>query len=157
MKSSRFTTRWDRVLTVEHIAALWALVFAAFHFIWAGGWYIGLDPVAARQAFAVTWKLIYDLVAGALCVVGVAVALALAHPWGRRLPRWLVGGLAWTGTGLLVVRGGGGAVQSLYWAISGRDVFQRSLIWELWFCLGAVLFWLSVRRYWRATAPANTA
>ena len=146
---------WRGLATVEHVAALWALVFAAFHFIWAAGWYVGLDRVAAREMFAVPWKLAYDLVAGALCVVGVAVALALAHPWGRRLPRRLVGGLAWTGTGLLILRGGGGALQGLYWALSGRDVIQRSSIWELWFCLGAVLFWISVRRYWRATAPAN--
>jgi hypothetical protein len=133
------------------------LVFAAFHFIWAGGWYVGLDSVAARQMFAITWKLIYDLVVGGLCIIGVAVAMALAHPWGLRWPRWLVGGLAWTGTSLLIVRGGGGVVQTLYWGVTGRDIIQLSLIWELWFCLGAVLFWLSVRRYWRATAAANAA
>jgi hypothetical protein len=141
-----------RFLRVEHVAALWAFVFAALHFAWAAGWYIGLDPVAARQMFAVTWKLIYDLVVGGLCVVGGAVALALAHPWGRRFPRWLVGGLGWAGTSLLVIRGGGGMLQAFYWAVTGRDVVQWSLLWELWFCGGAFLFWLSVHRFWRATA-----
>lgn len=142
---------------VEHVAAVWALVFAGFHLVWAAGWYVGLDPVAARQMFAVTWKLVYDLVVAGLCVVGAVVALALKQPWGRRLPRWFVGGLAWTGTGFLILRGGGGAIQTLYWAASGRLVIERSLIWELWFCLGAILFWFSVRRYWRATARAKAA
>ena len=34
---------------LPYAAAAWAAVFAAFHFVWATGWYVGLngDPTAA--------------------------------------------------------------------------------------------------------------
>ncbi|MGH7644154.1 MAG: hypothetical protein ACREMR_01075, partial [Gemmatimonadales bacterium] len=142
---------------VAYAAALWTLLFCGFHVVWAAGWYVGLDPQAARQACERTWFLIFDLVVlvvAGLYLLAVPVALALAQPWGRRLPRRLLGGLAWAGTGLLVVRGGGGAVQTLYWAATGRNVLERLLVWEVWFCLGALLFWLSVRRFSRVTGPS---
>ncbi len=34
---------------IAYAAACWTLVFAAFHIVWAAGWYIGLDPVQAPQ------------------------------------------------------------------------------------------------------------
>src|SRR5574341_219002 len=80
-------------------AALWALIFAAFHLVWATGWYIGLEAEPARAAFANRWFLVYDLVVAGMCAFAVPVALALTMPWGRRLPRWLVGLFAWVGVG----------------------------------------------------------
>ena len=32
-------------------ASLWSLIFAAAHLVWACGWCVGLDPVAAAAAF----------------------------------------------------------------------------------------------------------
>ncbi len=97
-----------------YAAATWALIFALLHVVWAMGWHIGLDPELARQAFQQRWFLIYDVVVAALCALAVWVALALVRPWGSRLPRSLVGGLAWSGTAVLILRGGAGAAQTVY-------------------------------------------
>jgi hypothetical protein len=59
-------------------AALWALIFAAFHIVWATGWYIGLEEEPASTAFAKRWFLVYDLVVAGMC--------AFAVPWRWRLP-----------------------------------------------------------------------
>ncbi len=134
---------------IAYAAACWALIFAVFHFVWAAGWYIGLDPVQAQAAFAVPWKLAYDLVAGAMCVVAVPVALALALPWGRRVPRRLLHSLAWIGTGLLVLRAVASLIQVGYYLATGQFTFQALGIWEPWFYVGAALFTLNLWWYWR--------
>jgi hypothetical protein len=136
---------------IGHAAALWALIFAVLHVVWATGWYIGLDPELSRKAFQQRWFLIYDLVVAGLCALAVWVALALVQPWGRQLPRALVGGLAWCGTAVLVLRGGAGAAQTVYVAAAGRNILQIYRLWEVWFCLGAVLFAASTWRYWRVS------
>ena len=134
-----------------YAAASWALIFAVLHVVWAMGWYVGLDPELSRKAFQQRWFLIYDLMVAGLCVVAVWVALALVRPWGMRLPRSLMGGLAWCASLLLLLRGGAGAAQTAYVAATGRSVLVVYRLWELWFCLGAVLFGLSTWRFWRAT------
>jgi hypothetical protein len=139
-----------------YAAALWALIFAALHLAWAAGWYVGLEPEQARKAFDKTWFMVYDLVVAGLCALAVPVALALAQPWGRRLPRWLVGLFAWGGTVLLVLRGGGSIVQTVYLVATGRFVAEWMHLWELWFYLGAALFGLSTWRFWRPhPIPSN--
>ena len=119
-----------------YAAALWALIFAVFHLIWAAGWYVGLNPETARIAFAKTAFFVYDLVVAGVCLFAVPVALSLVMPWGRRLPRRLVGLFAWGGTGLLLLR-------------SGQFPMEIRSLWELWFYLGAILFSLSTWRFWR--------
>lgn len=136
---------------VGYAAALWALIFAVLHVLWATGWYVGLDPELSRKAFEQRWFLIYDLVVAALCALAVLVALALVHPWGTRLPRTLVSGLAWCGSAVLLLRGGAGAAQTLYLAATGRSILVVYRLWELWFCVGAVLFGVSTWRFWRAS------
>lgn len=135
---------------IAYAAAVWASIFAAFHFVWAGGWYIGLDAVQAQAAFAVPWKLWYDVVAGVMCVIAVPVALALALPWGRRVPRRILMPLAWTGTGLLLLRAVASLVQAAYFLVAGKFSFRAMGVWEPWFYLGAALFttnlWLHSRR-----------
>jgi hypothetical protein len=140
-------------------AALWALIFAAFHIVWATGWYIGLDAAQARIAFAKTSFFVYDLVVAGMCAFAVPVALALAMPWGRRLPRRQVGLFAWLGTGLLMLRSMGSMVYTVYLIATGQFVvlIERWSLWELWFYLGAVLFGMSTWRFWRVQikAPAG--
>jgi hypothetical protein len=134
-----------------YAAALWALIFAVLHVVWAAGWYVGLDPELSRKAFQQRWFLIYDLVVAGLCAVAVWVALALVQPWGMRLPRSVVGGLAWCGSAVLILRGGAGAAQTAYVAATGRSILGVYRLWEVWFCLGALLFGLSTWRFWRAS------
>ncbi len=136
---------------VGYGAAIWALVFAALHVVWATGWYVGLQEEEARKAFQHTWFLVYDLIVAGMCAIAVAIALALVQPWGRRLPRWLLGLLAWSATGLLVLRAGGAAVQTAFLIATGRFVMHPQMLWEIWFCLGALLFALTLWRFRRVS------
>lgn len=136
---------------VGYGAAIWALVFAVLHVVWAAGWYVGLQEEEARKAFQKPWFLAYDLVVAGVCVIAVGVALALVQPWGRRLPRWLLNWLAWIGTTLLVLRAGGAAVQAVFELATGRFVVRPIMLWDIWFALGAVLFALTLRRFRRVS------
>jgi hypothetical protein len=140
---------------VGYAAALWALVFTFLHVVWAAGWYVGLPEAEARWSFSRHWFLVYDLIIAGLCALAVPVALALVLPWGRRLPRRLVSLLAWSGTGLLVLRGGGGALQVGYWVVTEQYAPRPMHIYEIWFCLGAVLFGASLSRFRRT--PSDLA
>lgn len=133
---------------VGYAAALWAFVFAAFHVVWATGWYVGLTGESAT-AFAKRWFLVYDLTVAGVMAAGVPVAFALVQPWGRRIPRVLLGFLAWSGAAILALRGGAGVVQTMYFATTGRRVPFSYYRWDLWFCLGAILFGSSAWAYWR--------
>ena len=134
-----------------YAAALWALIFAVLHVVWAAGWYVGLDWELSRKAFQQPWFLVYDLVVAGLCALAVWVALALVRPWGRRLPRPLVGGLAWCGSAMLVLRAGAGVAQTAYVVYSSPSTLAVYQLWELWFSVGAVIFGLSTWRFWRAS------
>lgn len=142
----RLKSRW-----VGYSAAVWALIFAVLHVVWAMGWYVGLHQESARKAFQQRWFLVYDLIAAGLCVLAVAVGLALVQSWGRRIPRALIGALAWGGAGLLALRGAAGVVQLVYLKAIGRDVSVMFAWWDVWFCLGAVLFSVSIWQFWRAS------
>ncbi|HSC28182.1 MAG TPA: DUF3995 domain-containing protein [Vicinamibacterales bacterium] len=147
----------QRQTTVRHYwiawaAACWALVFAGFHVAWAAGWYIGLDPVAAAEAFAKPSMLAYDLVVVAMCILAAPVVLALAMPWGQRVPQRLLGTLAWTGTGLLVLRAVASLTQAVYLLVAGRFSLHQIGGWEPWFYLGATLFGINLWLHWRPLA-----
>jgi hypothetical protein len=137
-------------------AAVWAFVFGIFHFVWALGWYPGLDAEAAAKGFAVPWKLAYDVVAGVMCFVAVPTSLALVMRWGPRLSRRLLMTVVWIGTVLLVLRAVASLIQLGYELVTGRFSVARMGIWEPWFYLGATLFaanlWLYSRRAARGAA-----
>ena len=137
---------------VAYAAALWAAVFAAFHIIWAAGWYPLLNAEEARIAFAVPWKWTYDVVVAAMCVIAVPVALAPVMSWGRHVPRRLTNTLARTGSALLVFRAVASLAQAGYLVATGRFRFADMSIWEPWFWLGAILFSLST---WRSEAVGS--
>ena len=131
---------------VAYAAALWASVFAAFHIIWAAGWYPLLDAEQARIAFATPWKWAYDVVVAAMCVIAVPVALAPVTSWGQQVPRRLVYTLAWVGSALLVLRSVASLIQTGYFVATDRFSFAAMGIWEPWFYLGSILFTLSTWR-----------
>ncbi len=146
---SRPSGATSRNFWIACAAASWAGVFAAFHIIWAAGWYIGLDPVQAQAAFSKPWMLAYDLVVAGICIVAVPVALAIAMPWGQRVPRRLLLALAWTGTGLLLLRAAGSLIQAVYLLVTGHLTLLSMGVWEPWFYLGATLFAINSWQYWR--------
>jgi Protein of unknown function (DUF3995) len=138
---------------VGYGAALWALIFAALHVAWAMGFYVGLDQPSARQAFQRRWFLVYDLIAAGLCVLALAVALALVQKWDSQLPYSLLRMLAWGGTALLALRGGAGIAQDVYVAAFKKTLPGAAAFWDVWFCLGAMLFGISVWQFRRASSP----
>lgn len=146
----------SRLAWAAYAAALWALIFAAFHVIWATGWYVGLNSETARVAFAKTPFFVYDLVVVGLCAFAVPVALGLAMSWGQRLPR-LVGFFAWIGTGILVLRSVASIIQAVYLIATGRFPIEIRGLWELWFYLGAILFTVATLHFWRHRARSNSA
>jgi hypothetical protein len=137
---------------VAFAAAIWAAVFAAFHIIWAAGWYPLLDSEQARIAFAIPWKWAYDVVVAAMCVIAIPVALVPVTSSGNPEVRRLVFVLAWIGSALLLLRSAASLVQAGYFVATGRFRFAAMGIWEPWFYLGAVLFTLST---WRSRPVAN--
>lgn len=137
---------------MAYAAALWAAIFAAFHIVWAAGWYPLLDAEGARLAFATPWKWTFDVVVAVVCVVAVPVALAPVMSWGRKAPPRLVYALAWVGSALLVLRSVASLIQAGYLAATGRLRFADLGVWEPWFYVGAVLFSLST---WRSRPLPN--
>jgi uncharacterized protein DUF3995 len=135
---------------VAYSAAVWALVFAAFHLIWAAGWYPLLDAEQARVAFATPWKWAYDVVVAAMCIIAIPVALAPVMWWVQYTPRRLIYTVAWIGSALLIVRAAASIIQVMYLVAAGRFRFATLGIWEPWFYLGSILFTLSTwnSRHW---------
>jgi hypothetical protein len=139
-----------------YAAALWALIFAFLHLVWWAGWYVLLPQAEARWSFSRPWFRIYDLVVAGACLLAVLVGLALVQPWGRRIPRALLRSVAWAGTGLLLLRAGGGLLQTAYLLIRRRYVFHPMHLYEIWFALGALLFSMTMLRV-RQAAPLPPA
>ena len=135
---------------VAYFAAVWSLVFAAFHVIWAAGWYPLLDAEQARVAFATPWKWAYDVVVAAMCIIAIPVALAPVMRLGQCTPMRLIYSVAWIGSALLIVRAAASVIQAVYLVGAGRFRFATLGIWEPWFYLGAILFTLSTwnSRHW---------
>ena len=142
---------------VAYAAATWAFVFAAFHVVWACGWYVGLHAEEARIAFRKPYTLPYDLVVAAMCVIGGVLALAPVRAWGARLRRPGVRVIAWIGTVLLVLRAVAGFIQLVWLLAAARLALRDVEFWEPWFYLGAILFGVTTWRYWRRLPPSAAA
>lgn len=141
--------------TAGYGAALWALIFALLHIVWAAGWYVGLPAEKAQEAFQKPWFFAYNLIAAGMCAVAVPLALALIQQWGKRLPfRLLVFGGS-TATVILALRGSAGIIKIAYLAAIGEDIANPLFFWDFWFCLGAVLFGLSTWNFRRASDNAD--
>ena len=138
---------------MAYAAALWASVFAAFHIIWAAGWYPLLDAEQARIAFATPWKWTYDVIVAGMCVIAVPIALAPRMSWGHIVPHRLRVTLATIGSALLILRAGASVAQIGYFIATGRFRFAAIGIWEPWFYVGAILFSLST---WRSRHVGST-
>lgn len=147
-----------------YAAAAWAFVFAAVSFYWAAGGTVGLATLAtsiqedARERTSAFLAMVW--LTGALKVLGGVLALALARPWGRRLPRRLLLVAAWGGGIVLVLYEGASWVEAALMeagvidipASLGADAARWNLLlWRPWWVLGGVLFLLAARDFTRTT------
>ena len=108
-------------------AAIWALIFAVFHLVWAAGCYPLLNAEQARIAFAVSWKWAYDVAVAGMCVIAIPVALAPVTSLRRHVSRPLGFRLAVAGSVLLALRSIASLVQIGYLMATGR--FAGMGIW----------------------------
>lgn len=154
-------SRWSTGFA--YAACGWALVFAAMSFYWAAGGIAGANtlgaditgPALARDPVfvALLWGT------GAMKVAGGLMALALAQPWDRLLPRWLPLTTTWIGgVFMLVYAGANLAVRGLMAiGVLSTPVSMRTpaaqwhlLLWDPWWLLGGLLFiaaaWLASER-----------
>jgi len=131
-----------------YFAAAWSFVFAVLHVIWACGWYIGLNAEGAAKAFQKPWLLVFDLAVAELCIVAMFLGLALARPRERRRRyRRVVLSMSYAAAAILTLRGVAGLSQAAYILASGRDIIVRLAGWDVWFCLGGMLFTLATARF----------
>ena len=106
-----------------------------------------------------------ELVAAAAALAKVAgglLALALVRPWGRRVPRrWLLGVAA--AAAIVLVLYGGAAVLAGALVLSGavhpsgavdRNALRWHVsLWDLWFLVWGLLLVVATEGYRRRTAP----
>ncbi|MDT0469324.1 hypothetical protein [Streptomyces gibsoniae] len=92
---------WDRVGRIAGYAA--ALALTPYVFIkasWVVGSLVGALPVGAGFTTA-GWVLLNTVTIG-MAAAGIAVALTLVRPWGRRVPGRPLAFCAWVAVGFLV-------------------------------------------------------
>jgi hypothetical protein len=118
---------------------------------WVGrsrSWLAPATPPAWRWASA----------PGVLKVAGGVLALALVRPWGRRVSRRLVGGVAWAASAVLTLYGGLlVAVGALVLAgvirpagpVDRTALRWHVLLWDLWFLVWGLLLGLAAWHYGR--------
>lgn len=131
-----------------YAAALWSLIFAISHFVWASGRYPLLDARQAAHAFATPWKLLYDVIVAWICVFAIVVAVA---PLARGLPtlaRRAFFACACLGAGFLSLRSLASVIQLSWFSATGRMTWDVALVWEPWLYLGVLLFvWNAAIQY----------
>lgn len=139
----------------SYAAAAWCLLFGALHLYWGlgGNWGLAALSMPPNQTAALTRDPVYIGMAWAvavMCAVGIAAALALIQPWGRRIPRWLPLTILWIACGMCLLRGIGNPVQTLL-IISGVIPFAPldgplAEAWYRWLLMDSTLFapWFSL-------------
>jgi hypothetical protein len=156
------STRPSRTAWAAYAACALALLSAIPSFYWAAGGTIGLDTVGgaieelarARDPAGVA----LGIGAGVLKVAGGVLALALVRRWGRRVPRRLLGGVAWAASVVLTLYGGLlVAVGALVLAgvVRPAGLVDRTalrwhvLLWDLWFLVWGLLLGVAAWQYGR--------
>jgi hypothetical protein len=129
MHMSRMSTR-----RLGAITAVWGIVFAGFHFYWAGGGTLAHDP--SSQGLA---ESLYIGFIALLGLAGAAVALGLYQPWGTRVGRRRLRTVARLGGIVLLL---GVAVGVGRWIAEGSigDDGPDGVVITAYFLLGGVLF-----------------
>jgi Protein of unknown function (DUF3995) len=163
-------TRPPPIPWAAYAACALALLSAVPSFYWALGGTAGLDTVGgtleelgrARDPRGVA----LGVGAGLLKVAGGLLALALARPWGRAVPRRLLLGAAWAASTVLTAYGGllvavGALV--LTGVISPSGPVDRTalrwhvMVWDLWFFLWGLLLGVATWHHGRQSPDRGAA
>ena len=118
-------------------AGIWAGAFAVVHVYWALGGRIGV-PESAEPISQRTWFLVYDVVAGALCVLAVVLLVALARACRRSAPPQTLLLALRAGCAALALRGIVGLAGDAVLLARGEP--QTAMLFDVWFLAGALLF-----------------
>ena len=146
------SARPPRTTWAAYAACALALLSAIPSFYWAAGGTIGLATVGgaieelarARDPAGVA----LGIGAGVVKVAGGVLALALVRPGGHRVPRRLLGGVAWAASVVLTLYGGllvGVGALVLAGVIGPAGTVDRTalrwhvLLWDLWFLVWGLL------------------
>ncbi|MCO5974205.1 DUF3995 domain-containing protein [Actinoallomurus soli] len=93
-------------------AFAWVMAFLVWHVVWyATG--LGFPSASDQHGVERVVIQVFSLVVVLMVIVGALLPLALAQPWGRRVPRWVLLSAAWTGAVLLAARGVSGVGDDL--------------------------------------------
>jgi Protein of unknown function (DUF3995) len=163
-------TRPPPIPWAAYAACALALLSAVPSFYWALGGTAGLDTVGgtleelgrARDPRGVA----LGVGAGLLKVAGGLLALALARPWGRAVPRRLLLGAAWAASTVLTAYGGllvavGALV--LTGVINPSGPVDRAalrwhvMVWDLWFFLWGLLLGVATWHHGRQSRDRGAA
>lgn len=155
------TARSRSTSWAAYAACAWCIVFAAMSGYWAAGGTLGTDTISGEI------KQLPGIVAllWVICVVkliGGLIALALARPWARALPRRLLLTVAWAaGVGMTLYGGIPLIVNALMLAgllhvpgpVDWTAIRWHTLLWDPWWLLGGVLFSAAAWSYQRCSRP----
>lgn len=152
----------------------WVLIFIAWHVVWAVTGLPFPHHHWSGAARIVMWGI--EVISDVIWAVGIALPLALARPWGRRIPRWMLLGAAWTGCALLGARGIAGVGDEVARAIGfsrGVSGLTTAQVWgtghpsawmssagaatEVLFVAGSLMFGLAALTYQRAFPRRRSA
>lgn len=130
-----------------YTAWIWSLLYIPIHIYWAFGGTALMPGVWKDEAKweAVNWGASVVLLAAAM------FALLLVHPWGRKIPRWLMLAMGWYVTkGLFLA----GVIPVEFfdfsaWATVDIDyiILTDLLLFEPWFLIVGILFGLATMQY----------
>jgi Protein of unknown function (DUF3995) len=160
MNEPAASTRPPRTAWAADAACVLALLSALPSFYWAAGGTIGLATVGgaieelarARDPAGVA----LGVGAGVVKVAGAVLALALVRPWGGRVPRRLLGGVAWAASVVLTLYGGllvGVGALVLAGVIGPAGPVDRTalrwhvFLWDLWFLVWGLLLGVAAWHY----------
>jgi hypothetical protein len=155
-----------------YAAFAWVMAFLAWHVVW---YVTGLEFPSASDRRGGLVIQAFSLIVVLMVIVGALLPLALAQPWGRRVPRWMLLSAAWTGAALLAARGVSGVGDDLvrvtgilprgFTGLTTAQVIGTShpSFWALFasaatdvlFTVGGLTFTLAAIAYRRTTLDVN--
>ena len=157
-----------------YVAFGWVLTFVGWHVVW----YVTGLPFSHHHFSGAALVLFWasEAITDVIWAVGIVLPVALARPWGRRVPRWILLWAAWTGCALLGARGIAGVVDDVVRAIgfsrglTGMTIAQvmgtaHPSAWQSFaeaatdvlFVAGGLVFGLAALRYQRAFPRRRSA